>query len=339
MPLLVLEERKMFDTPLGIALFALLVLLGTATLGFILYMIWYTVAGHILRYAVLTRTKKTKWTHGAGAKNPVTEMIYKEGEKWLEENKQYKKDLHIVNDGLNLYGEYFDFGFDRAVIFVSGRTESSNYGYYFTQPYRSWGFNVFVFDQRAHGKSDGKYNTLGFEEHKDLIKWAELLHNEFNVKSIVLHGVCIGSSCCLQALISPACPDYLNGMIADGMYTRFADSFNNHLSKKFKQPTFPTMYAADLSFKLATGHSMRYGNIDFIDRLKKPILFIHSKEDRYSLPYMADALCAKVPHENKKIVLFEQGKHSHLRPTDSEKYDGAVKEFLVEYFDGALAAK
>ena len=33
------------------------------------------------------------------------------------------------------------------------------------------------------------------------------------------------------------------------------------------------------------------------------------------------------------------GKHSHLRPTDSKKYDGAVKEFLVEYFDGALAAK
>lgn len=325
----------MFDTPWGIAIFVCLVLLGIALLGFIFYMAWYALAGHVLRFAILTRTKKTKWTHGSHAKNPVTEMIYETGAKWLEENKQYKKDLHIVNDGLNLYGEYFDFGFDRAVIFVSGRTEARNYGYYFTQPYKNWGFNVFVFDQRAHGDSDGRFNCLGFEEHKDLIKWAELLHSEFGVKSIVLHGVCIGSSTCLQALVSENAPEYLDGLIADGMYTNFYKSFSNHLSTKFKQPTFPTMQVASLSFKCATGHNMRVGNIDFIHKMKKPMLFIHSKEDIYSTPDMAEALCAKIPHENKKIVWFEHGKHSHLRPTDTEKYDNTVKEFLVTYFDTA----
>ena len=88
----------MFDTPWGIAIFVCLVILGTALLGFLLYMAWYALAGHILRYAILTRTKKTKWTHGSRAKNPVTEMIYETGAKWLEENKQYKKDLHTIND-------------------------------------------------------------------------------------------------------------------------------------------------------------------------------------------------------------------------------------------------
>lgn len=327
----------MFDNPFGIAIFVLLMLFASALVGFIIYMFWYMVAGFILRYAILTRTKKTKWTRGCKKKNPTTEMIYEVGEKWLKENNEFKKDLHIVNDGLNLYGEYFDFGFDRAVIFVSGRTEASNYGYFFVQPYRDFGFNVFVFDQRAHGSSDGKYNTLGFEEHKDLIKWAELLHNEYGVKSIVLHGVCIGSSCCLQALVSENAPSYLDGLIADGMYTRFYDSFRNHLVNKFKQPAFPTMIATNLSFKLATGHSMKRGNIDFIDKMTKPMLFIHSKEDMYSTPDMAEALYAKIPHDNKKIVWFEHGKHSHLRPTDPEKYDGAVKEFLVKYFDNAEA--
>ncbi len=326
----------MFDSPLGIALFVVLMIFATALLGFILYLIWYAIAGHILRYAILTRTKKTKWTRGCASKNPVTEMIYETGEAWLEKNKEYKKDLHIVNDGLNLYGQYFDFGFDRAVIFVSGRTEALNYGYYFTQPYPEMGFNVFVFDQRSHGHSDGKYNTLGFEEHKDLLKWAELLHDTFGVKSIVLHGVCIGSSTCLQALVSENCPDYLDGLIADGMYTNFYTSFKNHLVNKFKQPSFPTMSVANLSFKLATGHNMRFGNIDFIHKMKKPMLFIHSKEDIYSTPDMAEALYAKIPHDNKKIVWFEHGKHSHLRPTDTKRYDGAVKEFLVKYFDTAM---
>ena len=61
-----------------------------------------------------------------------------------------KKDVHIVNEGFNLYGEYFDLGFDRAVIIVPGRMESLLYSYYFARPYQEKGFNVFVFDQRVY---------------------------------------------------------------------------------------------------------------------------------------------------------------------------------------------
>ncbi len=321
----------MFDTPWGIAIFTICVtLLSSAVLLFL----WYALSGDVLRLAILTRTRKTKWTRGCTRRRQVTEDMYAHGEAWFEKNRQYRKNLHIINDGLNLYGEYFDFGYDRAVIFVSGRTEASNYGYFFVQPYPEMGYNVFVFDQRAHGRSDGKINTLGFEEHKDLLKWAELLHKVYGVKSIVLHGICIGSSTCLQALVSKDCPSYLSGMIADGMYTNFYQSFNNHLIV-FKQPEFPVMTFANFSFWRATGHSMKVGNIDFIDKLTKPILFIHSKEDKYSLPNMAEELMAKVPHDNKRICWFEHGKHSHLRPLDPEKYDNAVKGFLVEFFDKA----
>ena len=322
----------MFKSPIDIAHFVTAIVL---IVGGLLVFGWYALAGHILRLAILTRTKKTKWTRGCATKHDTTEKIYSDGEAWFQKNKEHKKNLHIVNDGLNLYGEYFDFGYDRAVIFVSGRTEALNYGYFFVQPYPEMGYNVLVFDQRAHGRSDGKYNTLGFEEHKDLLKWAELLHTTFGNKEIVLHGICIGSSTCLQALVSEKCPDYLIGMIADGMYTNFYQSFNNHLVE-FKQPEFPIMNFAELSYRCATGYSMKYGNINFINKLTKPILFIHSKEDKYSLPYMADELIARVPHENKRLVWFEHGKHSHLRPLDPEKYDNAVKGFLVEFFDKAL---
>lgn len=328
----------MFDTPWGVAIFIALIIWGALTALFIFTVFMFALTGHILRLAILTRTKKEKWTRGCPVKEPIQEKMYAEGVAWSEKNQQYKKDLHIVNEGYNLYGEYYDFGYDRAVIFVSGRTEALGYGYYFVQPYPEMGFNVLLIDQRAHGLSDGKYNCLGFDEHRDLIKWAELIHDEYGNKNIVLHGVCIGSSCCLQALVSENAPEYLGGLIADGMYTKFYESFKNHLVE-FKQPSFPLMFFVNLSFKLATGHSMKRGNIDFIDKMTKPMLFIHSKEDAYSLPYMADELYAKLPHDNKKIVWYDHGKHSHLRPTDPEKYDAAVKEFLVEYFDNAVVAK
>ena len=328
----------MFDTTWGIALFIVLVIFAILAITFIFTVFMFALAGRILLLSILTRTKKEKWARVFEIKHPVHQMMYKEGFAWSEKNQHHKKDLHIVNEGLNLYSEYYDFGYDRAVIFVSGRTDSLCYGYYFAQPYPEMGFNVLLIDQRAHGLSDGKYNCLGFDEHRDLIKWAELLNSEYGVKNILLHGVCIGSSCCLQALVSENAPDYFGGLIADGMYTKFYESFKNHLVE-YKQRPFPLMFFVNLSFKLATGHSMKRGNIDFIDKMTKPMLFIHSKEDTYSLPYMADELCRKLPHDNKKIVWFDRGKHSQLRPTDTEKYDAAIKEFVVKYFDNALATK
>ena len=57
--------------------------------------------------------------------------MYRLGSEWAEKNAEYKNEVHIVNNGLNLYGEYYDLGYERAVMVLSGRTESLRYGYYF----------------------------------------------------------------------------------------------------------------------------------------------------------------------------------------------------------------
>lgn len=290
------------------------------------------IASHILFVSLLKRTKKEKWGRGCSKKEEQLLKMHEEGQAWSEKNQPYKKELHIVNDGLNLYGEYYDYGYDRAVIFVSGRTEGLNYAYYFVQPYQSLGFNVLTIDSRAHGESDGVYNTVGFEEHKDLLAWAKLLHEEYGINSILLHGICIGSSCALMALTSENCPEYLNGLIAEGMYPNFYESIKNHMTGDFHQPAWPVMPMVSGWMKLYTGHNIRYGNIDIMDKLTKPLLMIHSKEDRYSLPSDAERLFAKCPHDKKTIVWYDHGKHSKLRVTDPELYDRSIIEFVEKYF-------
>ena len=289
------------------------------------------IVSHILYTMHLKRTKPEKWTRGCSCNEPDQMKMYDEGLEWSKKNAQYKKDLHIVNEGLNLYAEYYDFGYDKALIFIAGRTEGLGYGYYFSKPYPEMGFNVLTIDPRAHGESDGKYNTLGYEEHKDLIAWAKLLHDEYSIKKIVLHGICIGSSCALMALVSDNCPDYIDGMIAEGMYPNFSESFKNHMIE-LEKPIFPALQMVNMWMRIYTGHSMRKGNIDIIHRLEKPILMLHSKEDIYSTPENAQKLYDKVPHENKELVWFEHGAHSKLRITDTERYDSAVKAFLSKYF-------
>lgn len=318
----------LFETKEGIALFVLCIILALTLFLFLSFVL----VARFLFVLQMKRTNKKKWARECSKKEALQLQMYEEGLAWSNQNQAYKKDLHIVNEGLNLYGEYYDFGYDRAVIFVAGRTEGLGYGYYFVQPYPALGFNVLTIDSRSHGESDGVYNTIGFEEHKDLLAWAKLLHEEYGVKSVIFHGICIGSSCCLMALTSKDCPDYLDGLIAEGMYPNFYESFKNHMTGDYHQPAWPVMPLIAKWMKHYTGHDMRYGNIDIIGELKKPLLMIHSKEDRYSLPAEAERLFATCPHDKKQLVWFEHGGHSKLRITDPKRYDEAIVGFVTAYF-------
>ena len=317
----------LFETKEGIATLIVCIIVAVA----LFTLLSYVCVSHFLFVLQMKRTKKTKWTRACSSKQPLQQQMYAEGLVWSEKNQAYKKDLHIVNEGLNLYGEYYDYGYERAVIFVAGRTEGLGYGYYFVQQYPSLGFNVLTIDSRSHGESDGTYNTIGFEEHKDLLAWAKLLHEEYGIKSIIFHGICIGSSCSLMALTSKDCPDYLDGLIAEGMYPNFYESFKNHMTGDYHQPAWPVMPMVRAWMKHYTGHDIRFGNIDIMDKMQKPLLMIHSKEDPYSLPSEAEKLFEKCPHENKMLVWFEHGGHSKLRPTDPEKYDKAIADFIAAY--------
>lgn len=285
------------------------------------------ITAHILFTIHLKRNKPGKWGRDCSCDEPIQIAMYNEGVVWGEANAEYKKDVHIVSCGLNLYGEYFDFGFNRAVIMVPGRTEGLRYGYYFAKPYKEKGYNVLTIDQRAHGNSDGTYNTVGFEEHKDVLIWAELLHKDYGVEAVVLHGICIGASCCMFALTSENCPSYMVGMVAEGMYPNFWESFKNHMIE-LKKPTEPFLSLVNMWMKLYTGHTMKFGPVDVIGKMQKPLLMLHSKEDLYSLPSEAQNLYEKSASVFKELVWFEKGAHSQLRNADKEKYDGAVREFL-----------
>ena len=287
----------------------------------------FFIVAFILFTILIKRTKKTKWGRTCSNDEQAQRDMYDIGMRWHEENKAYKTDLHLVNEGLNLYGEYYDFGYRRAVIIVPGRTESLRYGYYFAKPYVENGYNLLVIDQRAHGESDGRYNTVGFDEHRDLIAWAEYIHNHHEVESIVLHGICIGASCSLFAMTSPLCPDYIVAMVAEGMYPTFYDSFKNHMIA-LKKPTFPYMGLINMWMKLHTGYSMKYGPVHVIHQYRKPLLMIHSKEDLYSLPASAQEMYDTVPGDQKTLVWFDHGAHSQLRITNTEAYDHAITVFL-----------
>ncbi len=289
---------------------------------------WFVLAA-ILYSTLLVRTKPDKW--GRECSIPDDEeyrRMFDIGVAWNEEHKSRSREVSVTSDGFRLAGEYFDFGGKTAAIIIPGRMESLLYSYYFAEPYRAAGCNVLVIDNRSHGLSEGRFCSLGYKEYRDLIKWSRLLTEELGNERVVLHGICIGSSAALFALTSPDCPPSIAGMVADGMYPTFYESFKNHMIEDHR-PLFPLLYLTMLYIRVFSGANVvSDGPIKRISGLKKPILFLHSREDVYSLPKEAERLYGLCGSKDKVLVWFARGAHSRLRINAPEKYDAAIEAFI-----------
>lgn len=312
---------------------ALYILLGVLAAVIVFGVLPTLIMSYILYSVILVRTKPEKWGRGNSAPDdPQQAVIYGEAEAWAAENAACRREVTVTSDGLRLVGEYYDFGFRKAVIIIPGRMEACRYSCHYAKPYREAGFNVLTIDNRSHGLSEGRYNSLGFKEHRDVLAWAALLHDTLGNDSVVLHGVCIGSSTALFACVSPDCPDYVCAMTADGMYETFCESFRLHMVQQ-QRPVFPFLWGVMLHVRVFAGADVVHdGPVKRISRMNKPILFLHGRQDQFSLPDKAQGLYDRCPSEKKRLVWFEEGAHSRLRLTDPDRYDEAVRTYYERLF-------
>ena len=113
------------------------------------------IMGGVLYVKLLVRTSKKKWSRECCfPEDKEYKKMFDDGIAWSEKYKDKKLAIECTNKGCKLVGEYFNFGYDKAVIIISGRMESLLYSYYYAEPYRSAGYNVLVIDNRAHGNSE-----------------------------------------------------------------------------------------------------------------------------------------------------------------------------------------
>lgn len=278
----------------------------------------------------LVKTVPDKWGRECSCpENEEQQSMWNEGCLWARERADKKQDLHIVNDSLNLYGELYRFNDSKkCVIILPGRCECLMYSYYFAHPYEKAGYNVLVIDSRAHGKSDGIYNTIGKEESKDLLKWIELLVNDFGMEEIYLHGICVGTASGLVALADKGCPNAVKGLITEGCFTSFKETFKRHMIE-LKRPTFPVLgLVMHLIKKYAGTDYRKVAPIKVIKNIKQRVLFLYGEKDIFSIPEKSKKLFAACGSKDKKLVWFHKGGHSHLRINNTLKYDEAIIEFL-----------
>lgn len=308
----------------------LYIVLGLLAAFMVFYLLPNLFVAIIVFNILLVRTNKKKWSRNCSWDNKDQERMFDLGEEWGKENEAYHKQVSIKNGRIKLVGEYFDFGFDKTVIIVPGRMETCVYSYYFAEPYKKSGFNLLAIDNRAHGLSDGKFDTLGMKEYKDLLAWAKFLHEDYHINNIWFHGICIGAATALYAMTSKNAPDYLKGLVNDGMYLHFGNMLEKRIKERNHAPHPCTELVMMLETIVSGKNPVKHGPIHCIEKMKKPMLFLYSKKDVYSVPTEINGMFDLCGSEVKKIVWFEKGIHSHIRINNTVEYDNIIEDFLAE---------
>lgn len=308
------------------------ILIGMAALlvGGIAAMLFVTVPiAKRVYFEKQVRTDKEKWGRVCSAPENEEQLdMWNKGLEWGKENSSVMREVNIKSGELTLWGEYYDFGSDRCVIIMPGRCECLMYSYFYAEPYKKAGMNVIVADSRAHGRSDGVYSTAGVMEAEDVKAWMRFAATELGNSKIWLHGICVGGVTMVLAASAKDCPKELEGIVTDGCFVSMREIFKQHMIDE-KRPIFPVLDLMMLNF-------MRYAKVNVykncpikkIDKVKCRALFLFGKKDIFSLPAKSRKLFDKCGSDDKKLVWFDKGGHSHLRINNTEKYDKEIIEFV-----------
>lgn len=141
------------------------------------------------------------------------------------------------------------------------------------------GYNILLTDARGCGMSEGRYTTLGWSEHYDLISWVNYVINLDPDAKIFLYGLNVGA-----AAVMNAAGDYVPGnvkcAVEDGGFSDIKEEILYQITKhcklngRFLMPAVDFYVKQFLHFSLndiSTKRQLKEGNL--------PMFFIHGADD------------------------------------------------------------
>jgi len=183
------------------------------------------------------------------------------------------------------------------------------------------GFNVLLFDFRAHGESGGKSCSLGLKEQMDITAALDYIISRKNLKNknIGLYGFSLGGS----AGILTASKDLrIKAIVADTPFSRLYTISADVIKRTYHLPSFPFMQLANVFYRLSFGGWIgQVAPADVIHLISpRPILLITSDIDQMTPIYHARELIRKAG-EPKELWVIEGATHGGTISMDAERYN------------------
>jgi pimeloyl-ACP methyl ester carboxylesterase len=231
-----------------------------------------------------------------------------------------------ATDGILLRGIWIPTpGSDKAVIILHGHGSSYDFDVYRAPALQEAGFNVLLFDFRAHGCSEGNFMTFGYKERWDVLGAIDFLHSR-GMQHIGLLGFSYGGMASM--LVAPICPD-VEAVITDGGPARLWSGATAWAVERGVPLWFGKLLAwlffSMTSLRLGT-NLFQYEPIRWVGKISpRPILFIHGDNDQF-LPDFDELYAAS--SEPKELWRLPEAGHT----TASQLYPEEHTRRVIEFF-------
>lgn len=254
-------------------------------------------------------------------------------ENWISDQSNYCDEEIESFDNLKLHGYKINNENSNVwVITVHGYMGSGAKMASYAENFYNMGYNVLVPDLRGHGKSEGDYIGMGWNDRKDILRWIDLILKENNNAKIILHGVSMGGATDMMTS-GEKLPENVKCIIEDCGYSSVVDEFEDKLKNIFNLPKTPILQAADLVSRVRAGYW--FSDASSVNQLKKakvPILFIHGDKDDF-VPYdMLDKVYNAADVEKEKLVV-EGAEHAKSAYVNPELYWNTISNFINKHLE------
>jgi fermentation-respiration switch protein FrsA (DUF1100 family) len=245
------------------------------------------------------------------------------------------EDVHFQSrDGLRLGGWFIPANSARGtVIFCHGHAGSMDPDVVYVPWFNEAGFNVLMFDFRAHGRSKGDRVSLGYFERLDLLGAIDYLHSR-GIAEVGVLGFSMGGA---VGLATAAQNEAVRAVTSDGGFARVESAvvgwgLEHGLPRWLALPVARLIITAAqwrLGVRLSDADPIRW-----VARIApRAVFFIHGDQDSFVTIADVEALYAR-SGEPKALWRVAEAQHRRIDRVRPAEY----RERVINFFEGHLAS-
>ena len=230
------------------------------------------------------------------------------------------EDVHFsAGDGVKLHGWFVPAPGRKpigAVLFCHGNAGNISHRLVSIAQFNRMGLDVFIFDYRGYGRSEGKPAEKGTYLDAEAA-WDELTGRGIGPERIVVFGRSLGGAIAgrIARDRNPA------ALIVESAFTSVPDMAARMLP----------IYPARLMLRF------RYNTVEYVGKVGCPVLVVHSRDDEM-ISFKHGQRIFQAAGEPKEFLELS-GSHNEGFLISGQEYEGAVERFITRHLPEAPADK
>lgn len=191
-------------------------------------------------------------------------------------------------------------------------------------------YNVFLFDSRRHGVSEGRFCTFGFYEKNDVSTIIDYLESrtDLTLGRIGLFGTSMGAAIALQ---SAARDRRIAAVVSENSFATLRSVFDDYQKRIIK---LPFHYLRNLVIKhselMADFRANDVSPLESVRNIRIPVLFIYGSKDRH-IDHKYSLMLYERANEPKEMFAVEGAAHNDVWKIAGERYAIKILEFFERY--------